>query len=175
MREVMNRAADDFFSTLPPETHDAVEVSGRLRADLPWRSYARLEYPEFDLSDGSKAPGPAYDVVICEQVLEHVPDPVVAADNLRLLCRGGGRLYVSTPFMVKIHGAPGDYWRFTPDGLRVLLERAGFAVESIESWGNRACVRGNLGRWLPYRRWHSLRNEPDFPLMVWAVARRPEG
>ncbi|MGH2637633.1 MAG: methyltransferase type 12, partial [Actinomycetota bacterium] len=65
----------------------------------------------------------------------------------------------------------GDYWRFTPRGLRTLLERAGLEVERVESWGNRQCVKGNFNRWSAYRPWHSLRNEPDFPLQVWAFAR----
>ena len=67
-----------------------------------------------------------------------------------------------------------DYWRFTPRGLRTLLEGAGLEVERVESWGNRECVIGNFSRWSAYRRWHSMRNEPDFPVQVWAVARRPE-
>ncbi|MDQ6909536.1 MAG: class I SAM-dependent methyltransferase [Actinomycetota bacterium] len=169
----MNREIDILFQHLPPDTHDAVEVSGSLRSNLPWRSYTSLLYPQFDLCRKVQDPpyGP-FDLVICEQVLEHVPDPVRAASNLRELCRPGGKLVVSTPFLVKVHGSPGDYWRFTPDGLRVLLEGAGLQVEWVHSWGNRACVRRNLGRWLPHRRWHPLRNEPDFPVMVWALARR---
>ena len=31
----------------------------------------------------------------------------------------------------------------------------------------------NFKAWAPYNRlWHSLRNEPDFPVVVWAIARR---
>jgi SAM-dependent methyltransferase len=171
MRQTMNSEAASFFRALPPETHDAVEVSGRLRSELPWRSYTCHQYPEFDICSSTPPPG-NYDVVICEQVLEHVPDPALALANLRSLCRPGGKLFVSTPFLVRIHDMPGDYWRFTPDGMRLLLERAGFHVEWVRSWGNRSCVRRNLGRWLPYRRWQSLRNEKECPVMVWALARR---
>ena len=66
-----------------------------------------------------------------------------------------------------------DYWRFTPRGLRTLLERAGLEVEEVGSWGNRDCVVGNFDSWSAFRRWHSLRNEPDLPVQVWAFARRP--
>ncbi len=34
---------------------------------------------------------------------------------------------------------------------------------------------GNFTGWSGYRRWHSLRNEPDFPVQVWAFAKRPVG
>ena len=31
----------------------------------------------------------------------------------------------------------------------------------------------NLLRWTPYNRWlHSLKNEPDYPVAVWALARK---
>ena len=36
-------------------------------------------------------------------------------------------------------------------------------------------VRGNLRRFPPMRSWRSLRDETDFPLVVWAFAHRPEG
>jgi hypothetical protein len=65
-----------------------------------------------------------------------------------------------------------DYWRFTPRGLRVLLEGVGLTVDGVGTWGNRFCVTGNLSRWSGYRRRHPLRNEPDVPVQVWAFARR---
>jgi hypothetical protein len=63
----------------------------------------------------------------------------------------------------------------TPRGLRLLLEGAGLEVEAVESWGNRQSLVGNLREWAAYRPWHSLRNEPDVPLQVWAFARNTEG
>ena len=134
-----------------------------------------LNYPEFDLCAPLEEER-RFDVVICEQVLEHVPDPWAAARNLKELCLPGGRVIVSTPFLVKVHELPAfgmlDYWRFTPRGLTTLLEGAGLEVQSTGSWGNRQCVVGNLGRWSAYRRWHSLNNNPELPLQVWAFARR---
>jgi len=171
LRQAMNREVDELFRSLDPPALDAVEVSGKLHGDKPWRSYTRLEYPAFDLCD----PPPAlesFDLVICEQVLEHVPDPCAAAATLAALCRPGGRLLVSTPFLLRIHDHPGDYWRFTPDGLRILLEANGMSVAWVHSWGNRAAVRANLNRWKPYRRWRSLDNDERTPIVVWALAEK---
>lgn len=173
MREVMNRELDSLFRALPPQEHDAVEVSGDIRGDYAWRSYVSTGYPGLDLCDRGLEPAATFSIVICEQVLEHVADPDTAVLNLKKMCRPGGRIVVSTPFLVKIHGHPGDYWRFTPQGLRGLLEKAGLRVEWVHTWGNRACVRQNLGRWLPYRRGRSLRNDPECPVMVWALATPP--
>ena len=111
-------------------------------------------------------------MVICEQVLEHVVDPWRAARTLRQLSRPRGYILASTPFLIRVHEEPADFWRFTLDGLRALLGSADLEVERLESWGNRACVRANFRYWAPHRSWRSRRNESAFPIMVWALARR---
>ena len=176
-RVTMNEAIDAHITSLDPPTRSAAEISGDSHADKPWREYTSLMYPDFDLCapiTGQRR----FDVVICEQVLEHVVDPWGAAANLRELVVPGGHVIVSTPFLIKVHELPffdlRDYWRFTPRGLRALLEQVGLEVDGVETWGNRRCVVGNLRRWSAYRRWHSLRNEPDLPVQVWALARNPE-
>lgn len=169
-------AVDHHIASLDPPTRTAVEISGDAQAAKPWKRFVSLNYPEFDLCAPLAGEGP-FDVVVCEQVIEHVADPWAAAANLRGLCAPRGHVIVSTPFLIRVHELPEygmrDYWRFTPRGLRTLLERAGLEVETVGSWGNRSCVTGNFDRWPAYRRWHSLRNEPDLPVQVWAFARRP--
>jgi SAM-dependent methyltransferase len=173
-RLVLNAAVDQYIASLNPSECSAAEISGSSHASRPWKEYTELTYPDFDLcAPLSGARG--FEVVICEQVLEHVPDPWAAAANLRGLCAPGGRVIASTPFLVKVHElelfAMRDYWRFTPRGLCNLLEGAGLEVEAVGAWGNRHCVVGNFNRWSAYRPWHSLRNEPEFPVQVWAFAR----
>ena len=172
VRQVMDRDIDQAIRGLGEERCDAVEVSGELRGSRPWRTYTTLSYPDFDLCDPG-AVEPLGDVVICEQVLEHVTDPWRAAETLRDLCRPGGTVIVSTPFLIRVHGHPGDFWRFTPDALRLVLEKAGLEVGEVRSWGNRRCARANFRYWRRYRPWHSLADDPLCPVVVWAVARRP--
>jgi SAM-dependent methyltransferase len=176
-RVAMNQAVDAYIASLHPPELTAAEISGDTHAKKPWKSFTSLNYPSFDLCADLDSEL-EFDVVICEQVLEHVVDPCAAAANLRRLCAVGGHVIVSTPFLVKVHELPiyamNDYWRFTPRGLRTLLERNGLQVDTVGSWGNRACVVGNFDRWSAYRPWHSLRNEPDLPLQVWAFARNPK-
>jgi SAM-dependent methyltransferase len=175
-RTILNRSVDQYLSALGPSGLDAAEISGSAHAGKPWRSHVNLDYPEFDLCAPLRDRN-RFDVVICEQVIEHVLDPWVAAENLRGLCVAGGHVVVSTPFLIRVHELPAygmpDLWRFTPRGLRVLLEHAGLTVDAVHSWGNRDCVVGNFDRWAAYRRWHSLRNEPDLAGQVWAFARNP--
>jgi SAM-dependent methyltransferase len=170
----MNRDIEAIFESLDPSGLKVAEISGGRRSAHPWASYTRLAYPEFDLCDPPATHEGHYDLVICEQVLEHVENPVIAVGTLKTLCAPGGMLLVSTPFLIRIHRYPTDFWRFTPDGLRKLLECQGFHLEWVRSWGNRAAVRANLRVWALYWPWRSLKNEPDVPVVVWALARLPD-
>jgi SAM-dependent methyltransferase len=171
------QAVNRHVATLGPERLEAVEISGADHAGKPWKRFESLNYPEFDLcAPLSQEFRAAFDVVLCEQVIEHVVDPDAAVANLRALVRLGGHVIVSTPFLIRVHELPmygmNDYWRFTPRGLRTLLERARLDVDQVGCWGNRSVIVGNLDHWPAYRRWHSLRNEPDMPVQVWAFAHR---
>jgi SAM-dependent methyltransferase len=175
-RIVLNDSIRKYLDSLRTDELRGAEISGATHADRRWREYESLMHPQFDLLKTVEDPG-GFDVVICEQVLEHVPDPWKAAANLRELVAPGGHVIVSSPFLIRIHELPAydmrDYWRFTPRGLRTLLEGAGLEVPVVSSWGNRDCIVGNFDRWPAYRWWHSLRDEADLPVQVWAFARRP--
>jgi SAM-dependent methyltransferase len=177
VRMVMNEAIAEHLAALHPPSKRAVEISGTAQSELGWQSFEALVFPDFDLC-GPLAHRQRYDVVICEQVLEHVADPWAAVRNLRELCEPGGHVVVSTPFMIRVHELPiyamHDYWRFTPRGLRTLLEGAGLEVIEVGSWGNSAAVVGNLHRWSAYRPWHPMDNAADLPVQVWAFATNPD-
>ena len=176
-RVALNRAVDDFIADLDPSGLSAIEISGDFRKGSGWKEFTATHHPEFDICEPMVGRG-SYDVVICEQVLEHVVDPAAAAANLKLLARRGGRVIVSTPFLIRIHELPmfgmRDYWRFTPRGLGLLLENAGLEIISLGSWGNHEAIIGNLDRWAAHKRWHPMTNEPDLPVQVWAFARNPD-
>jgi SAM-dependent methyltransferase len=73
------------------------------------------------------------DGVVCIEVLEHVPHPQAAVDEIHRVLQNGGRLLLTTPFMVGYHGNPGEYgdfYRYTDDGLRHLLRR----FRRVEVW-----------------------------------------
>lgn len=83
-------------------------------------------------------PGPGVDAVInmeepaalalgtfahieCVSVLEHSRRPWLLAANLERMLQPGGTLYLTVPFIWRVHGYPDDYWRFTLTGVRELL------------------------------------------------------
>jgi SAM-dependent methyltransferase len=47
-----------------------------------------------------------YDVVLCTEVFEHVPDPVSAFGKISRIVKPGGSIVVSVPFMSLMHQAP---------------------------------------------------------------------
>jgi SAM-dependent methyltransferase len=176
VRVVMNEAVDHFLAGLDVGTLTAAEISGTSHSSRGWAAYRSLMYPEFDVC----APvviDERFDVVLCEQVLEHVVDPWAGVANLAELCRPGGHVVITSPFLIKVHELPMygmfDYWRFTPRGLQLMVEKVGLEVVDQGQWGNRMCVTGNLTHWSARRRWHPMRNEPDVPVQIWCIARRP--
>jgi SAM-dependent methyltransferase len=65
----------------------------------------------------------AFDLVLCTQVLEHCDDPAQAVRELRRVVAPGGRVLASTHGVQVYHPSPGDYWRWTHEGLRRLFEQ----------------------------------------------------
>jgi SAM-dependent methyltransferase len=67
----------------------------------------------------------SFDVVLCLQVLEHVPDPAAAVRELRRAVRPGGRVLLSTHGIYPFHPNPEDLWRWTHSGLDRLFRDNG--------------------------------------------------
>lgn len=62
-----------------------------------------------------------YDAIFSISVFEHISKPWKAARHLSRLLKPGGIVYHVAPFSYFYHGAPADYWRFTPDAFKLLF------------------------------------------------------
>ncbi len=62
-------------------------------------------------------------------VLEHHKDPFAAMRWAYDMLEPSGYLYVAVPSCWPVHDWPSDYWRFLPDGVRLLL--ANFELVSL--------------------------------------------
>jgi SAM-dependent methyltransferase len=87
------------------------------------------------LCDLTKIPKPegSYDSILCNAVLEHVPDPEGVMAEFHRLLGNEGTLVVSVPFLQPFHPTPFDFRRYTWSGLKQLAERNGFQVQHIWS------------------------------------------
>jgi SAM-dependent methyltransferase len=173
-RVVMNQETRKLIDNLGPSSLKVLEISGNAwNKRMDFKDYKSLQYPEFDITTSTL--NERFDLIIAEQVFEHLLWPYRAGKNVYTMLNPGGNFLITTPFLVKIHNAPVDCSRWTETGLKYFLAECGFDLNSIQtaSWGNRACVKANLFRWWEYRKhFHSLHNEPDFPVIVWALANR---
>ncbi len=155
---------------------DVLEISpgwNQMWRRLGSSSYHSVDYPEFDIC--GEVLDRKFHIVIADQVLEHVAEPRSAVANMREMLEPGGYAMIATPFLFRVHARPNDFYRWTEPGLRRLCLDAGFddAAIAVESWGNKACARAHIGG--PVRDYgfgRSMRNDPEYPMMVWAFARR---
>jgi ubiquinone/menaquinone biosynthesis C-methylase UbiE len=72
-----------------------------------------------------------FDSVLCNAVLEHVQDAEAAMRELARVVREEGHVVVAVPFLQPYHACPGDYRRYTADGLAQLGIDAGLEVVAV--------------------------------------------
>lgn len=173
-RVVMDAETRSIIGGLCPETLETLEISGKKWGkEISFKSYESVHYPAFDLCASTLEK--SYDLIIAEQVFEHLLWPYRACRNVCKMLKPKGYFLITTPFLLRIHDGPHDCTRWTETGIKYFLAEGGFNIEQIKTgtWGNRACVRANLSNWAKYNPLlHSLKNEPDCPVVVWALARK---
>lgn len=94
----------------------------------------------------------------------------------------GGFIIWSAPMFEQYHGAPHDYFRFTPKGARALAKQAGLEVLRLYAPGDLSLVTGvMMGMRLPY--WfdrqvlsevqETVEDSPKHPLNVYMLLQKP--
>jgi SAM-dependent methyltransferase len=96
--------------------------------DSEW-NYSRLDA----VADLNALPFDAgtFDAALNIVTLEHLTDPALALAEIARVLKAGGLFLLVAPLEWEEHQQPHDYFRYTRHGLRLLLERAGFAVEEM--------------------------------------------
>ncbi|MBR9765643.1 MAG: class I SAM-dependent methyltransferase [Rhodobacteraceae bacterium] len=184
-RIAMRKTSRRWIQELDPPRLQVAEISGKWGRQFDFASYERFLYPAHDICEGpvrdEAGQSRQFDLVIADQVWEHLDRPYAATRNVLEMLRPGGWFYIATPFCVPFHGAPVDCSRWSARGLKNLLIEAGFPKATIRArqWGNRAAARRNIeaheaGAWPPAydRASDDLTNDPDFPIISWAMARK---
>ncbi len=59
--------------------------------------------------------------VLVLETFEHVENPFLAMSELARILKPGGLLIATSVLEFPIHEHPSDYWRFTPEGFRLLV------------------------------------------------------
>lgn len=85
-----------------------------------------------------------FDTVFCTQVLEHVPEPQKAMDEIHRVLKSGGHAIFTVPHLGYLHNEPHDYFRYTKHGLKYMLEKSGFEVLEIIPAGGLISFMGHI-------------------------------
>ncbi len=120
-----------FFAHCRYETQDFCRYEGALVKYVQPIDYVceitRIPLPEASL-----------DAILCTEVLEHVPDPMVVLKEFSRLLKPGGKLLLTAPVFAGLHMEPYHYYSgFTHHWYRHWLPACGFEIDSIVPQGKR--------------------------------------
>jgi SAM-dependent methyltransferase len=110
---------------------DVLDVGGRIQPYRPLlegriRRYVAVDLRQTPLVNvvarGEQIPlaSAQFDLVICTQMLEYIPEPVAVIAEIYRVLRPGGVLLLSVPAVFP-RDSDHDLWRFLPESLRYLL------------------------------------------------------
>lgn len=180
-RIVMAKSSRQMIRTLEPKKLNVAEISGRWGEMFDFRTYQQFRYPEYDVCAGpftdDTGKGLKFDLILANQVWEHLDRPYMATKNIRKMLRKGGYFWLAVPFYIPFHAAPNDCSRWSARGLKNLLIECGFEEDAIhaEQWGNRnAALRNMEPEWPPVydETRDSLEDDPEMPICAWALAQK---
>lgn len=180
-RIIMHRRSRRLIQLLEPENLRVAEISGKWGSTFNFAQYDQYFFPDHDICQGpfqdENGKVLKYDLIMANQVWEHVDRPYAATRHVRQMLRKGGYFWVAVPFFIPFHAAPNDCSRWSARGLKNLLIEGGFDEDEIvaDQWGNRGAAERNLELDWPPRYDpdnDSLNNDPKMPICAWALARK---
>lgn len=101
--------------------------------------YVNLEYLEYQLpavyGNALKMPfkNDSFDLVFSQAVLEHVPNPFIAVEEMRRVTKPGGIVWAGMAFMQPVHAVPFHYFNATSWGIEELFR--GLQIEDLTWFG----------------------------------------
>jgi 2-polyprenyl-3-methyl-5-hydroxy-6-metoxy-1,4-benzoquinol methylase len=89
-------------------------------------------------------PDNAFDTVVSTEVLEHVPEPQQAINEMYRVLKPGGYLILSTPMYWPRHEVPYDFFRYPYDGMLHLIKTGGLELVRIFNRGRAYAMVGQV-------------------------------
>lgn len=95
----------------------------------PYKHLVKGEYFAHEKNDPPPAPLAPFDAIMCNQVIQFIPDPPAFFRSLADMLHVGGYLVITWPTNWDEVEAD-DLWRFTLMGMRKLINDAGFYIHT---------------------------------------------
>lgn len=109
------------------------------------------------------------DLILCTEVLEHLPEPRHALAEMRRVLAPGGVLILTTPLIWGEHDHV-DYQRWTEAGLRRILQSVGFEVQVIRRRGGIFTMLGCVITQVPHQVFGTLSDQRSWLQRVMYVS-----
>lgn len=106
-------------------------VSEHVGVDHPETQHDRTRAEILASGYDIPVPDASFDTVLFTSVLEHMEAPEDALRECARVLKPGGYMIFLIPFIWHVHEAPRDFYRYTPIGIRLLMERAGMPVRDL--------------------------------------------
>jgi SAM-dependent methyltransferase len=119
----------------PYKAHFAGRVTEHVGVDQPESPHALDHVDVLATATSIPLPDSSFDTALLSELLEHLEEPLDAIREAHRLLRPGGHVIITTPFIWVLHEEPRDFFRYSPYGLRWLLEQAGFDVIEVTPIG----------------------------------------
>jgi len=120
------------FSHCDYKTHDFKEYEGAEKHG-GISTYGHIDF----VSDVLAIPAPdhSFDIILCTEVLEHVPEPIRVLKEISRLLRPGGRAFITAPLGSGLHQMPFHFYGgYTPEWYKRFCREAG--MEATENTPN---------------------------------------
>ena len=129
-----------------------LDIGAGLRENLPnVVQLDALAYPNTDIvADAEALPfaDESFDGVVASNLLEHVAVPANVIQEVRRVCKVGGRIYVDFTSVHPYHGFPHHYFNATETGLDWLMREVGAASGTVTAFDGKDTVWMVLEAWL---------------------------
>ncbi|MEI6128143.1 MAG: methyltransferase domain-containing protein, partial [Pseudomonadota bacterium] len=98
-----------------------------------------------DLEKGIPVKDSSLGTCLAFNLFEHVFSYQKLFGEIYRVLKTGGKLFITVPFLVRVHADPSDYFRYTGSGIERALSDAGFSMISVFACGSGA-VSAALGQ-----------------------------
>lgn len=94
-----------------------------------------------------------FDFVLCSEVFEHIPEPILAMKELVRICKPGGKILITAPFTSGVHQEPYHFYSgFSPFFYNFLKEKYNLNIIDFKSQGDMFLLQNQeIGRVLSHR------------------------